>query len=96
MAGQNRELRELKSMCFFKEHQLDSGLAKFDADPDFYNAWNRLERGDFVTSDVDLLKHEIFESSLKKFSKLIKEPLMMKLFVLAKLGNRSNKNGFLY
>jgi hypothetical protein len=30
-----------------------------------YNAWNRLETGDFVDSDIDLLRHEIFESKFE-------------------------------
>lgn len=55
----------IKEHVFFKEHQLDSGLQRFDADPDMFNAWNRLETGDFVKSDIDLLRHEIFESKFE-------------------------------
>jgi hypothetical protein len=29
------------------------------------NAWNRLSKGDFVRSDIDLLRHEIFESKFE-------------------------------
>lgn len=55
----------IKDHIFFKEHQLDAGFKRFDADPDMYNAWNRLETGDFVRSDIDLLRHEIFESKFE-------------------------------
>ncbi|MHA6916154.1 hypothetical protein ACQUJO_23925, partial [Ralstonia pseudosolanacearum] len=52
----------VKDHVFFKEHQLDYGVGKFDADPAIANAWNRLSKGDHVKSDIDLLRHEIFES----------------------------------
>jgi hypothetical protein len=55
-------IARIKDHVFFKEHQLDTGLRRFDADPDILNSWSRLTRGDFVQSDVDLLRHEIFES----------------------------------
>jgi len=29
------------------------------------NAWDRLETGDFVQPDIDLLRHEIFESKFE-------------------------------
>jgi len=58
-------VERIKEHIFFKEHQLDSGTRQFDADPDMYNAWNRLEAGDFVQSDIDLLNHEIFESKFE-------------------------------
>ena len=40
-------------------------MARFDGDPEIVNAWNRLEAGDFVQSDIDLLRHEIFESKFE-------------------------------
>jgi hypothetical protein len=55
----------IKEHVFFKNHQLDSGASRFDADPDMFNAWNRLEQGDFVRADIDLLRHEIFESKFE-------------------------------
>jgi hypothetical protein len=55
-------IARIKDHIFFKEHQLDTGLRRFDADPDIVNAWSRLEVGDHVSSDVSLLRHEIFES----------------------------------
>lgn len=56
------QVSRIKDHLFYKEHQLDAGLARFDADPGIVNAWSRLERGDHVASDLDLLRHEIFES----------------------------------
>ena len=56
------DIARIKDHVFIKEHRLDSGVRRFDADPDIVNAWDRLKRGDFVQSDVDLLKHELFES----------------------------------
>jgi hypothetical protein len=36
-------IARIKDHVFFKEHQLDTGFKRFDADPDMYNAWNRLK-----------------------------------------------------
>ncbi|GAA0831069.1 hypothetical protein K8O84_24830 [Cupriavidus pauculus] len=36
----------VKEHLFFNEHKLDSGFARFDADPDIVNAWNRLATGE--------------------------------------------------
>ena len=55
----------VKEHIFFKEHQLDSGVRRFDADPGIVNAWNRLVQGDHMPSDVNLMQHEIFESKFE-------------------------------
>ena len=55
----------VKDHVFFKQHELDSGFKRFDADPDMVNSWNRLTKGDLVKSDIDLLRHEIFESKFE-------------------------------
>jgi large repetitive protein len=55
----------IKDHIFYKDHLLDSGMRRFDADPDMLNAWNRLSKGDFMKSDIDLLRHEIFESKFE-------------------------------
>jgi len=55
----------IKNHIFEKEHQLNLGVRRFDADPEIVNAWSRLKTGDFVKSDVDLLRHEIFESKFE-------------------------------
>ncbi|MES9903022.1 MAG: LysM domain-containing protein, partial [Sedimenticola sp.] len=58
-------IARIKDHVFFKEHQLSSGVRRFDSDVDMANAWNRLETGDFVKSDIDLLRHEIFEAKFE-------------------------------
>jgi hypothetical protein len=62
-------ISRIKQHVFFKEHQLDSGLRRFDADIDMANSWNRLEKGDFVKSDLDLLEHERFEAKFESIFK---------------------------
>ncbi|MBV9494352.1 MAG: Ig-like domain-containing protein [Acidobacteria bacterium] len=62
--AQSRVAR-IKEHLFFREHGLDAGIKRFDADPDIANAWSRLAAGDHVPSDVDLLRHEIFESKFE-------------------------------
>ncbi len=52
----------VKDHVFFKKHQLDDRFGKFDADPSMVNEWERLKKGDYVKSDIDLLRHEYFES----------------------------------
>ncbi|AMG66429.1 hypothetical protein AL507_07450 [Providencia stuartii] len=41
---------------------LDYRVGRFDADPAMVNAWERLKKGDYIKSDIDLLRHEYFES----------------------------------
>ncbi|WP_175175004.1 hypothetical protein [Achromobacter pestifer] len=55
----------IKDHLFFKEHQLDIGARRFDADPHIFNAWDRLAGGGHVQADIDLLRHEIFESKFE-------------------------------
>ncbi|MDN8602308.1 RHS repeat-associated core domain-containing protein, partial [Citrobacter sp. S2-9] len=55
-------IARVKEHLFFKEHILDRGLSRFDADPGIVNAWERLKTGDYLPSDIDLLRHEQFES----------------------------------
>lgn len=62
-------IARIKEHVFIKEHALDSGVRRFDADPDIVNSWNRLKTGDFVKSDVDLLQHEHFESKFEAIFK---------------------------
>jgi hypothetical protein len=44
---------------------LNVGIKRFDADVDMFNSWNRLSKGDYIKSDIDLLRHEIFESKFE-------------------------------
>ncbi|WP_338149557.1 RHS repeat domain-containing protein, partial [Xenorhabdus bovienii] len=55
-------IARIKEHVFFKEHKLDNGMGRFDADPGIVNSWERLKKGDFVKSDIELLRHEYFES----------------------------------
>ncbi|HEX9243865.1 MAG TPA: hypothetical protein VF875_15580 [Anaeromyxobacter sp.] len=48
------QVSRIKEHVFFSEHELDSGLRRFDADPEIVNAWDRLTAGDQVSSDLDL------------------------------------------
>ena len=57
-----KDIARVKDHLFIKEHRLDEGVRRFDADPDIVNAWDRMKRGDHVASDIDLLRHELFES----------------------------------
>lgn len=62
-------ISRIKTHVFENEHLLDTGLRRFDADPNIVNAWSRLQQGDFLQSDLVLLSHERFES---KFEALFK------------------------
>jgi len=55
-------IQRIKEHLFYKKHELDDGLLRFDADPEIANAWNRLIEGKHTMKDIMLLKHEIFES----------------------------------
>lgn len=55
-------IRRIKNHLFFREHQLDDIVRRFDADPDIADAWERLRRGEYIAEDLALLKHEYFES----------------------------------
>jgi hypothetical protein len=62
-------IARIKDHVFFNDHQLNSGLRRFDADPDIVNAWDRLTTGDWVKSDLRLLQHERFESKFEAIYK---------------------------
>lgn len=51
-----------KDHLFFRTHQLDAGVARFDADPFIANAWGRLQAGTHTANDLSLLRHELFEA----------------------------------
>ncbi len=60
------KIRRIKEHVFYNEHLLDSGLRKFDADPEIADAWYRLTDGNYNQNDLDLLNHEYFESKYEK------------------------------
>ncbi len=59
------QIAQIKSHLFTETHQLDSGVRLFDADPAIANAWSRLEEGSHTEADIQLLKHELFESKFE-------------------------------
>ncbi|PHM51885.1 hypothetical protein [Xenorhabdus hominickii] len=59
-------IARIKDHVFFREHELGYGKGRFDADPEMVNAWERLKKGDFVKSDIELLRHEYFESRFER------------------------------
>lgn len=56
------EIRQIRDHLFQEEHQLRDRVGRFDADPDIADAWRRLEGGNPLPSDLDLLRHELYES----------------------------------
>ena len=61
------KIRRIKEHVFFKEHILDAGVKRFDADPEIADAWYRLTNGGYTQNDIDLLNHEYFESKFESF-----------------------------
>jgi hypothetical protein len=55
-------VQRIKEHLFIKEHIKDHGVGRFDADYDIAQAWERLQKGTYNQSDIDLLNHELFES----------------------------------
>lgn len=60
------DITQIKNHVFRDEHLLDrygdSTVARFDANPRMAEAWQRLAEGDPHPADIDLLRHERFES----------------------------------
>lgn len=57
-----QQVDRVKNHLFFNTHQLDDGVARFDADPLIANAWSRLQLGNFGPRDLQLIEHELFEA----------------------------------
>jgi hypothetical protein len=64
------QVKRIKDHLFNKEHLLDDGVRRFDADPQIANAWKHLEGGNYTDKDVQLLKHELFESKFEGIFKV--------------------------
>jgi hypothetical protein len=58
-------IARIKAHLFYRTHRLDDGVRRFDADPLIVNAWQRLQEGAHTPKDVQLLRHELFESRFK-------------------------------
>jgi uncharacterized protein YukE len=60
------DITQVKNHVFRDEHLLDrygdSTVARFDANPRMAEAWHRLAEGNPHPADIDLLRHEKFES----------------------------------
>ncbi|MEB9525920.1 WXG100 family type VII secretion target [Bacillus anthracis] len=58
-----RHVSRAKEHVFHKKHDLgEQGFNRFDPDYPIAQGWKRLENGNFLKEDMDLLRHEIFES----------------------------------
>ena len=63
------KISKIKEHVFFNEHILDSGIKRFDSDPEIADAWYRLTNGNYNQNDISLLNHEYFESKFESFYK---------------------------
>ncbi|HEY5837264.1 hypothetical protein [Streptomyces sp.] len=61
------DIQQIKDHVFNEEHLLDSyghaTVARFDANPRIAEAWVRLRNGTPHPADIDLLRHELYESN---------------------------------
>ncbi|WP_316573389.1 WXG100-like domain-containing protein [Nocardia canadensis] len=61
------DIEQIKNHVFREEHLLDSydagTMGRFEANPRMAEAWQRLQSGNPHSSDVDLLRHELYESN---------------------------------
>ncbi|MEV0769364.1 hypothetical protein [Nocardia salmonicida] len=64
------DIEQIKNHVFNEEHLLDSydagTMGRFDANPRMAEAWQRLQTGDPHDADIDLLRHELYESNYMK------------------------------
>jgi YD repeat-containing protein len=60
------QVARVKDHLFNATHKLDGGvIGRFDAHPEIANAWGRLEAGGHTPGDMQLLRHELFESKFE-------------------------------
>lgn len=57
------DIAQIHDHLFIKEHELDAGTMRFDANPRIARAWERLQNGAPHPTDIELLRHERYESS---------------------------------
>ena len=67
------KISKIKEHVCYTEHILDSGVKRFDTDPEIADAWYRLTNGDYNQNDISLLNHEYFESKFENFYKTATE-----------------------
>jgi len=57
------QVERVKDHLFFKDHTLrDGSVGRFDADADIAEIWKGFQNGTYKADDVQLFKHEYFES----------------------------------
>jgi hypothetical protein len=56
------QVERVKQHLFINNHQLSQGTGRFAPDIEIADAWTRLQRGNFVKQDFQLLQHEYFEA----------------------------------
>jgi len=59
------QIQRIKEHLFFDTHILDAGIGHFSSDIEIVGAWTRLQKGNFVKQDLQLLQHEYFEARFK-------------------------------
>jgi hypothetical protein len=59
------QIQRIKQHVFFDTHKLSYGIDRFAPDIEIADAWTRLQRGNFVKEDLQLLQHEYFEARFK-------------------------------
>ncbi|WP_433679935.1 hypothetical protein [Nocardia sp. CA-119907] len=61
------DIEQIKNHVFKEEHLLDSydagTMGRFESNPRMAEAWQRLQAGNPHSADVDLLRHELYESN---------------------------------
>jgi hypothetical protein len=63
-------IARIKDHIFLRTHQLRDGVRRFDADPEIAAAWKRLQTGSHTSKDIQLLRHELFESKFEGIFKV--------------------------
>ncbi|MPM93213.1 hypothetical protein SDC9_140349 [bioreactor metagenome] len=58
-------IQRIKDHVFNNIHIKENGVGRFDADYEMGQAWERLQKGTYKQSDIDLLNHELFESKFE-------------------------------
>lgn len=65
------QVKRVKDHIFYKAHVFrDGSSGRFDADADIADAWERLQNGTHTAEDIQLFKHEQFESKFEGIFKV--------------------------
>ena len=63
-------VKNVKDHLFVREHKMrDGNIRRFDPDPDIAETWNRLRSNQYTEKDLQLFKHEAFESRFESIHK---------------------------